>query len=121
MYEKVLIATDGSETASTAVTYGADLAKALGAGVLLLYVGEEEKGNKVLSETAEGLKGLKVEQKVVGGEPADRIIGVAEESGVDLIVVGNKGMTGASRFLLGSVPNAVSHHAPCDVYIVKTT
>ena len=41
--------------------------------------------------------------------------------GADLIVVGNKGMTGAKRFLLGSVPNKVSHHAPCGVYIVRTT
>jgi nucleotide-binding universal stress UspA family protein len=36
-------------------------------------------------------------------------------------MVGNKGMTGARRFLLGSVPNKISHHAPCDVWIVKTT
>jgi hypothetical protein len=46
---------------------------------------------------------------------------VAEETGADLIVVGNKGMTGAERFLLGSVPNKVSHHAPCSVLIVRTT
>ena len=46
---------------------------------------------------------------------------VAEKEGVDLIVVGNKGMTGAKRFLLGSVPNQVSHHSPCNVLIVKTT
>ena len=39
----------------------------------------------------------------------------------DLIVVGNKGMTGAKRFLLGSVPNKVSHHAPCSVLIIRTT
>ena len=46
---------------------------------------------------------------------------MAEETNADLIVVGNKGMTGAKRFLLGSVPNKVSHHAPCGVYIVRTT
>ncbi len=39
----------------------------------------------------------------------------------DLLVVGNKGMTGAKRFLLGSVPNKVSHHAPCSVMIIRTT
>ena len=38
-----------------------------------------------------------------------------------MIVVGNKGMTGARRFLLGSVPNKISHHAPCSVYIARTT
>jgi nucleotide-binding universal stress UspA family protein len=55
------------------------------------------------------------------GDPADAILDVAEERKADLIVVGNKGMTGAARFLLGSVPNKVSHHAPCGVYIVRTT
>jgi len=55
------------------------------------------------------------------GDPADAILDVAEETGADLIVVGNKGMTGVSRFLLGSVPNKIAHHAPCDVLIVRTT
>ena len=55
------------------------------------------------------------------GEPADAILDVAEEINADLIVVGNKGMTGARRFLLGSVPNKVSHHAPSSVIIVRTT
>jgi len=55
------------------------------------------------------------------GDPADAILDVAEEERADLIVVGNKGMTGAKRFLLGSVPNKVSHHAPCSVMIIRTT
>ena len=55
------------------------------------------------------------------GDPADAILDVAEENGADLVMVGNKGMTGAKRFLLGSVPNKISHHAPCDVWIVRTT
>jgi nucleotide-binding universal stress UspA family protein len=55
------------------------------------------------------------------GDAADAILDVAEEQGSDLIVVGNKGMTGATRFLLGSVPNKISHHAPCSVLIVRTT
>ena len=54
------------------------------------------------------------------GDPADAILDVAEERGADLVVVGNKGMTGAKRFLLGSVPNKVSHHAPCSVLIIRT-
>jgi len=53
--------------------------------------------------------------------PADAILDVAEEQEADLVVVGNKGMTGAKRFLLGSVPNKVSHHAPCSVLIIRTT
>ena len=55
------------------------------------------------------------------GDAADAILDVAEEQRADLIVVGNKGMTGAKRFLLGSVPNKISHHAPCSVLIVRTT
>jgi nucleotide-binding universal stress UspA family protein len=55
------------------------------------------------------------------GDPADAILDVAEETNADLIVVGNKGMKGTRRFLLGSVPNKISHHAPCGVYIVRTT
>jgi nucleotide-binding universal stress UspA family protein len=54
------------------------------------------------------------------GDPADAILDVAEERGADLVVVGNKGMTGAKRFLLGSVPNKVSHHAPCSVLVIRT-
>ena len=49
------------------------------------------------------------------GDPADAILDVAEENKADLVIVGNKGMTGARRFLLGSVPNKISHHSPCDV------
>ena len=52
------------------------------------------------------------------GDPADAILDVAEETKADLVIVGNKGMTGARRFLLGSVPNKISHHAPCSVLIV---
>ena len=65
--------------------------------------------------------GVEVETFPRRGDPADAILDVAEESGADLIIVGNKGMTGAKRFLLGSVPNKVSHHAPCSVMIIRTT
>ena len=64
--------------------------------------------------------GVEVEVFALQGDPADAILDVAEERGSDLIVVGNKGMTGAKRFLLGSVPNKVSHHAPCSVLIIRT-
>ena len=65
--------------------------------------------------------GVEVETYAREGDPADAILDVAEEQNADLIVVGNKGMTGAKRFLLGSVPNKVSHHAPCSVMIIRTT
>ena len=65
--------------------------------------------------------GVEAQTHPVEGEPAEAILTVAEETKADLIVVGNKGMSGARRFLLGSVPNNVSHHAPCSVIIVRTT
>ena len=65
--------------------------------------------------------GLEVQTHAREGDPADAILDVAEKTKADLVVVGNKGMTGARRFLLGSVPNKISHHAPCGVYIVRTT
>ena len=68
-----------------------------------------------------GEAGVNVETYARQGDPADAILDVAEEQNADLIVVGNKGMTGAKRFLLGSVPNKVSHHAPCSVLIIRTT
>jgi nucleotide-binding universal stress UspA family protein len=68
-----------------------------------------------------GETGVDVETYARQGDPADAILDVAEEQNADLIIVGNKGMTGAKRFLLGSVPNKVSHHAPCSVLIIRTT
>jgi len=55
------------------------------------------------------------------GDPADAILDVAQEQDASLVIVGNKGMTGAKRLLLGSVPNNVAHQAPCSVMIVRTT
>jgi nucleotide-binding universal stress UspA family protein len=74
-------------------------------------------------ERAEGIagEGIEISLHARQGAPADAILDVAEEVSADLIVVGNKGMTGARRFLLGSVPNRISHHAPCAVLIIRTT
>jgi nucleotide-binding universal stress UspA family protein len=123
VYKKVLIATDGSATAAHAAGIGIDVAKASKAEALILHVGDPKDGKKVLSKVEKDLAASKVKLHTmsVSGDPADMICEVAEKEGVDLIVVGNKGMTGAKRFLLGSVPNQVSHHSPCNVLIVKTT
>lgn len=120
MYRKVLIATDGSETAMKAARLGADLAAANGASVLLVHVGDPERGEAILSGAAASL-GMNAQTVSIEGNAAEKILEVAEHEGADLIVIGNKGMTGAKRLLLGGVPNHVSHHARCDVLIVKTT
>ena len=86
-------------------------------------VNPREDVDSTLREAAEQAEaaGVAVEVFARQGDPADAILDVAEEQGADLIIVGNKGMTGAKRFLLGSVPNKVSHHAPCSVLIIRTT
>ena len=87
-------------------------------------VNPREDVEATLEEAAEGAarrRACDVKTHAREGDPADAILDVAEEQGADLIVVGNKGMTGAKRFLLGSVPNKVSHHAPCTVMIIRTT
>jgi nucleotide-binding universal stress UspA family protein len=86
-------------------------------------VNPREDVEATLSEASERVEaaGVSVNTYPREGDPADAILDVAEERNADLIVVGNKGMTGAKRFLLGSVPNKVSHHAPCSVLIIRTT
>jgi nucleotide-binding universal stress UspA family protein len=148
VFTRIVVGTDGSETAGEAVRQAVDLAKLAGAqlSVVSAYepvpkrrvegeqqsapadvqyeIGPREDVNLILAAAAAAAKKEGVEvltHPVEEGNPADAILNVAEETGADLIVVGNKGMTGARRFLLGSVPNNVSHHAPCSVIIVRTT
>jgi nucleotide-binding universal stress UspA family protein len=143
----MVVGTDGSDTASEAVRQATELAERLGAKVHLVsayepvpegrlreerqqvpgdlqwMVNPREDVSDTLAAAAQGLQdaGVEVETHAREGDPADAILDVAEEQHADLIVVGNKGMTGARRFLLGSVPNRVSHHAPCSVLIIRTT
>jgi 3-phenylpropionate/trans-cinnamate dioxygenase ferredoxin reductase subunit len=120
-YKKLLAGTDGSPTASEAARKAFELAMLLRSTVTLVYVGDPVVGAITLEDTARGRpEGVKVEPLVAKGEPAEALIQVAEAADIDLIVVGNKGMSGARRFLLGSVPNQVAHYAPTDVLIAKT-
>jgi nucleotide-binding universal stress UspA family protein len=147
LFASMVVGTDGSSTAGEAVRQATELANRLGAKVhvvsayepipegrlrderqqvpddLQWMVGPREDVDSTLEAAAQGLQeaGVQVETHAREGDPADAILDVAEEQGADLIVVGNKGMTGAKRFLLGSVPNKVSHHAPCSVMIIRTT
>jgi nucleotide-binding universal stress UspA family protein len=123
IYKRILVGTDGSPTASEAARKAFDLAMMFGIGVTLVYVaGDPIVGAIVLEQTAKSKpRALGVEQRLVEGEPAEKICEVAAAEGVDLIVIGNKGMTGARRYLLGSVPSQVAHAAPpSDVLIAKT-
>jgi nucleotide-binding universal stress UspA family protein len=117
-YRKVLIGTDGSLTAHQAARHGHGLAQALGAQVSLIYVGDEIIGDIVVRDAASRLGGDDIGQIVVKGSPGTQIIRHAGE--FDLVVVGNKGMTGARRFGRKVVPDRVAHDAPSDVLIAKT-
>jgi nucleotide-binding universal stress UspA family protein len=147
MFGSIVVGTDGSETANEAVRQATELAKAVGGRVMIVsafepvgnqrlreerqqvpedmqwMVNEREDVEATLNQAAEQIKeaGVEVETFARQGDPADAILDVAEENNADLIIVGNKGMSGAKRFLLGSVPNKVSHHAPCSVMIIRTT
>ena len=147
MFASIVVGTDGSQTAREAVSQAVALARVLGARLdivsayepvpaerlreeaqqvpadLQWMVNAREDVNATLREAAEQAHaaGVPAETYARQGDPADAILDVAEERGADLVVVGNKGMTGAKRFLLGSVPNKVSHHAPCSVLIIRTT
>ncbi len=146
MFRSIVVGTDGSDTATQAVRQATELARSVGARIELVsayepvtdarlreeivvpedlhwMINPREDVLATLESAAKEILAAGVEVEVFArqGDPADAILDVAEERGADLIVVGNKGMTGAKRFLLGSVPNKVSHHAPCSVLIVRTT
>jgi nucleotide-binding universal stress UspA family protein len=148
VFASIVAGTDGSDTATSAVRYAIDLARELGARLQLVSAYEPVSDQRLRNERVEVPKDLQwmvnpredvlalleraetdartagvenVETFARQGDAADAILDVAEEQRSDLIVVGNRGMTGAKRFLLGSVPNKVSHHAPCSVLIVRTT
>ena len=123
MYKSILVGTDGSATAAIAVERAVEVAAATGARLTILTVDREERGRKIVDEVAgrHADSGVDIETKVIQGDPASVLVDETEAGGYDLLVVGNKGRTGASRFFLGSVPNKVSHHAPTALLIVRTT
>jgi nucleotide-binding universal stress UspA family protein len=147
MFKSIVVGTDGSQTAAEATREAVQLAKAVGATLHIVSAYEPipaQRLSEVRREAPEDLQWAISPRSEVDatletaaaparkadvpvsvyprqGDPADAILDVAEENDADLIIVGNKGMTGAKRFLLGSVPNKVSHHAPCSVLIIRTT
>ena len=84
--------------------------------VVLQVGGEHAELERYVAEVAPGARALCVE----GDEPAAAIVAAAEAERVDVLVVGNIGMSGRREFLLGNVPNRVSHNARCTVVIVNT-
>ena len=124
MYRKILVGTDGSKTAAKAVDRAVDVAKSHQASLTILSAGRADRGEQVVAAEAarHAGSGVDIDTRVVDDEPTAALVNAAQEGGYDLLVMGNRGMTGISRFFtLGSVPNKVSHHLPCTLLIVKTT
>lgn len=141
-FKRILVATDGSENAERAASYGINIAKATGAEVHALYVistqyavttrtvmgwsdaFEEYLANKggVAIDAVEKLgkeAGVKIEPVFLKGIPADKILEYAEENNIDLIVMGTHGLTGVKRFLIGSVAENVIRHSKVPVMVIR--
>jgi ubiquinone biosynthesis protein len=131
---RVMVATDRSETADRAVRWAANVASSYGAELLLLQVLPPEaadgdgapattpvRAGEELRQFAEELAGPLGRARVdVNADPAQAILDAVEEERVDVVVVGNVGMSGRKQFLLGNIPNRISHNARCTVIIVNT-
>jgi ubiquinone biosynthesis protein len=129
LVQKVLVATDQSESASHAVRWAADMAERFSAELILLQVvppstdgpADHEHTVDSLRAMADELAGPRGRARVVvDADPARGIVQACDDLAVDVCVVGNVGMSGRTTFLLGNVPNRVSHNARCTVIIVNT-
>lgn len=144
MVQTVAVGTDGSGTADKAVEFAIDMAARYEARIVFISayvpvresrlqreardapedlqwtINPAEDVDAMLRECEERAeaKGLRWISEAREGDPAKILVQLAESNGADVLVIGNKGM---QRKVLGSVPNSVSHTAPCSVMIVKTT
>ena len=143
MVKTIAVGTDGSDTAQRAVDFAIDMAERYGAKIIFASayvpvsegrlrrereeapediqwsINPSEEVDATLRKVEEQAKdrGIDYASEARNGDPADVIVEIASDHGVDVIIVGNKGM---HRRILGSVPNSVSRNAPCSVMIVKT-
>src|ERR671934_2819828 len=135
--DRVMVGTDRSETAERAVAWAASFADRFGADLYVVQVvipshpADTEHGlaERTRAEAAEQDLRTQVERiagdrghavVVIDDDPAMAIVRAAEDQKADVLVVGNAGMAGRKEFLLGNVPNRISHNARCTVIIVNT-
>jgi len=141
--KNIVVGTDGSPTAAEAVRRAVEMATAQGARLHVVTAYRPKSAHhtpglpttwqwktsagEVAEQTAwaaaevASAAGLDVECHAQPGDPADVLVDVVEEVGADLLVIGNKGMRGAGRMVIPSVPNRVSHRATCDILLVDTS
>jgi nucleotide-binding universal stress UspA family protein len=142
MLSTVAVGTDGSSTAEVAVEAAAELARRFEAELVLISASQDSgraprgrprpdvelqwayspaaRLREMLARTEQELAndGVECRTLIDEGDAADVLVRLARECEADLLVIGNRGM---DRRLLGSVPNSVTHRAPCSVLVVKTT
>jgi nucleotide-binding universal stress UspA family protein len=132
MIRSILVGTDTSPAATIAVDEACQMARTHDADLVVLYVRPPIDAREVFdpsrvpnvdgyfADLAPRLAGVRSRTRREDGDAAETICDVAEQEGVDVIVVGNRGTHGRRRWFLGSVPNAVVQHSPCSVLIVDT-
>jgi nucleotide-binding universal stress UspA family protein len=135
---RIIVATDFSETSRFAVDYAATHAKMTGAKLLIVHavaVPSSDEGMGALHTVVDSedpgvtelrlraiepdTTGVEFEHRVLRGEPAAEILGLAEDENAALIVMGTHGRTGLMRMLMGSVAEQVLRKAECPVLTVK--
>ncbi len=141
LYNKILVATDGSENAKKAVSCAIELAKANDAELYTVYVisnvsmyagirdvswaesmnehfaREGEEANEMVSEKGKAAD-IEVKSFILEGNPGEEIVDFAEANDIDMIVMGTRGQTGISRFMLGSVAERVVRHSKVQTLVV---
>jgi len=139
---KILVPVDGSESSNQAVSYAIDFAMKYSARISLLHVAPYptiftgitttttttltdsmliQNGKQILSDCLRDVEkiGIQASTKLLRGHPGMKIVQYAKDEDFDLIVMGNRGLSGISRFIMGSVSHYVVDHAQCPVTIVK--
>ncbi len=139
MIEKILLAYDGSDHSERAVKIAQDLALKYGAAIRVVYAfhpisrimgnptleemmqRETAQGNEIAERAASQLRaaGLDPHIEILEGPPADAILRVADVRGIDLIVMGSRGLGDAAALFLGSVSHKVLQSAHCPVLVVR--
>jgi ubiquinone biosynthesis protein len=135
---RVMVGTDRSETADQAVRWAASLADRCGAELIVVQIIVSQSPAVTEYGAAEHTRAVAAGEElalyarqlagecgralvIVDDDPAMAIVRAAEREAIDVLVVGNAGMTGRKEFLLGNIPNRISHHARCIVTIVNTS
>jgi nucleotide-binding universal stress UspA family protein len=140
LFEKILVATDGSEMNRPAVKKGLEIARVCGSTIYAIYVIDEtplasaqaevltadvylqlkDEGERAVEQVKRVAGGGKVETRILSGKPDLVITEFALRNKVDLIVVGSQGKSGLERLLLGSIAESIIRMADCMVLVVKS-